>query len=153
MSLVVAKGSVVRRGAGKLRLAGDMEIEGKSHGVFEFDSPPGCDIPSHVHRNDDEIHYLVEGSAVYTIGEETFEADAGSLIYLPKQVPHALQFGERGGRWLWLTTVENEGLLDEPIAIPVDEPDARRRAMEIPEELLVATFAKYGMDFLPPDEG
>lgn len=153
MSLVLATGSVVRRGEGRLRWGSDQYIEGKGHGVLEFQSPPGCVIPPHVHRHDDELHYVLEGSGTYTVGDQTLEAEAGSLIFLPKQVVHSLAFGAEGARWLWITKVENEGLLDEPMAIPVTEPDAQQRALEIPEELVVATFAKYGMDFLLPEEG
>lgn len=152
-ALAVSGGLVVKRGDGKLVWATDMRVERKGHGVFEFESPPGSGIPPHIHRIDDELHYLLDGTASYTVGEETLEAGPGSLIFLPKQVPHALEFGDSGGRWLWLTRIENEGLFDEPIVIAASEPNAQRRALEVPEELIVATFAKYGMDFLPPDEG
>jgi quercetin dioxygenase-like cupin family protein len=154
MSLSVATGSVVNRGEGKQVWAFDMRIERKGHGVFEFESPFGCEIAPHVHREDDELHYLIDGSAVYTVGDQTLEAGPGSLIFLPRQVPHSLTFhGENGSRWLWVTRQENEGLFDEPIVIPVTEPDAKRRALEVPEDLVVSTFAKYGMDFLMPEEG
>jgi len=151
--LAVSGGLVVKRGAGKLVWATDMRVERKGHGVFEFESPAGSEIPLHIHRVDDELHYLLEGSATYTVGDEALAAGPGSLIFLPKQVPHSLEFGEAGGRWLWVTRIENEGLFDEPIVIDASEPDAQRRALEVPEELVVATFAKYGMDFLAPDEG
>lgn len=148
----VSGGLVVERGDGKLVWATDMLVERKGHGVFELESPPGSEIPRHVHRLDDELRYQIEGAATYVVGSETLEARPGSLIYLPKQVPHALAFGSSGGRWLWTSRIENEGLFDEPIVIAAGEPDAQRRALEVPEELIAATFAKYGMDFLAPDE-
>ncbi|MGH2668262.1 MAG: cupin domain-containing protein, partial [bacterium] len=92
MSITIARGAVVRREEGKLVWAGDMRAERKTHGVFEFESPSGCEIAPHVHRDDDELHYVIEGSAVYTLGDQTLEATAGSLIFLPKQVPHSLRF-------------------------------------------------------------
>ena len=151
MSVLVARGSVVRRAEGKQVWAADMKVERKTHGVFEFESPAGSEIALHVHRNDDELHYLIEGTAAYQVGDATLEAGPGSLIYLPVQVPHSLRFGESGGRWLWITREQNEGLFDEPIVIPVTEPDAQERALQVPEDLIVATFAKYGMDFLTPE--
>ncbi len=152
-ALAVSGGLVVKRGAGQLVWATDMRVERKGHGVFEFESPPGSEIPPHVHRIDDELHYLLEGDARYTVGNDILEAEAGSLIFLPRQVPHGLAFGDAGGRWLWMTRIENEGLFDEPIVIAASEPNAQRRALEVPEELIVATFAKYGMDFLVPEDG
>jgi quercetin dioxygenase-like cupin family protein len=151
MSLTMAQAAVVKRGDGKRVWAFDMQVEGKTHGVIEFDSPPGCHIAAHVHRDDDELHYLIEGSATYTFGGQTYEANTGSLIFLPKKVPHALTFGDKGGRWLWITRDSMEGLLDEPIVVPVAEPNAQQRALEVPEELVVETFAKYGMDFIAED--
>lgn len=151
MSVIVAKGSVVRRAAGKLVWATDMRVERKGHGVIEFESPPRSEIALHVHRADDELHYLIEGTASYRVGEDTFEAGPGSLVYLPARVPHSLEFGESGARWLWLTREENEGLFEEPIVVPVLERNARERALEVPEDLIIATFAKYGMDFLMPE--
>lgn len=151
MSVIVARGSVVRRTEGKQVWAADMRVERKGRGVFEFESPPGSEIALHVHRRDDELHYLIEGTAEYTIGADTLEAGPGSLVFLPAQVPHSLQFGESGGRWLWMAREENEGLFDEPIVIPVTERDAQQRALEVPEDLIIATFAKYGMDFLMPE--
>jgi quercetin dioxygenase-like cupin family protein len=151
MSLALAQAAVVKRGDGKRVWAFDMQVEGKTHGVIEFDSPPGCHIAPHVHRDDDELHYLIEGSATYTFGDKTYKATTGSLIFLPKKVPHALTFGDKGGRWLWITRESMEALLDEPIVVPVAELNAQARALEVPEDLVVETFARYGMDFIAED--
>ncbi|HJU81699.1 MAG TPA: cupin domain-containing protein [Acidimicrobiia bacterium] len=153
MSVIVVRGSVVRRAEGKQVWATNMRVERKGRGVFEFESPPGSEIALHVHKADDELHYLIEGTAAYRVGEDTLDAGPGSLIYLPARVPHSLQFGASGGRWLWITREDNEGLFDEPIVVPVSEPDAQQRALHVSEDLIIATFAKYGMDFLVAEGG
>lgn len=42
----------------------------------------------HVHPYD-EIFHIIEGRAEFTVGDETFEAVAGSLVIGPANVPHA----------------------------------------------------------------
>ncbi len=42
----------------------------------------------HVHPYD-EIFHILEGRAEFTVGDQKFEADAGSLVIGPANVPHA----------------------------------------------------------------
>lgn len=149
------EGRVVQRGEGKSYYFGhDHLIEVKAPVLWEFESSAASEIPPHVHREDDEIHYLIEGTATYTCGDKALEGRPGSVIFLPRQVPHSIVFGPEGGRWLWLARPALAGLPEE-VAVSVSEPDAKRRAGEIAEdeELIVTVFAKYGMDFLEAEEG
>lgn len=143
-------GRVVPRGEGALYVIPDSRIELKGSGVFEFETEPGCEIPPHIHRNDDELHYLLEGSAVYTIGERRLEAGAGSLILLPKEVVHSVTFGDDGGRWLWITDPVNEGIAKE-LATPADATTPLPNEEGWDWEKTFEVFARYGMDFLPGD--
>lgn len=156
------EGYVIKRGEGKEYYFGHEHLlelkapEGLAEVQellpFELASDAGAEIPPHIHRDDDELHYLLEGSATYTVGEQTLEAGPGSLVFLPKQVAHALTIGPSGARWLWLARPKMHGLADE-IAVPVTEPDAKKRAGDLAEneELVVEVFAKYGMDFVAPE--
>ena len=45
--------------------------------------------PLHVHHNDDEAWYVLEGVLRFRIGEETFEAGPGGAVIAPKGTPHA----------------------------------------------------------------
>jgi quercetin dioxygenase-like cupin family protein len=140
-------GEVVHRGEGSLYVIPDNRIELKGSGVFEFATEPGCVLPPHIHRKDDELHYLLEGSAEYTIGERTLKAGAGSLIFLPKQIVHSVTFGDAGGRWLWITDPINEGIAKE-LAIPAEETTPLPSEEEWDWERTFEVFSKYGMDFL-----
>ena len=42
----------------------------------------------HVHPYD-EVFHIIEGRARFTVGDNTFEAEAGSLVIGPANVPHA----------------------------------------------------------------
>ncbi|MGH2774737.1 MAG: cupin domain-containing protein [Actinomycetota bacterium] len=47
------------------------------------------DTPLHVHRNEDEIWYILEGDHVIRIGDEEFTAGPGAVVFGPRGVPHA----------------------------------------------------------------
>lgn len=42
----------------------------------------------HVHSREDEAAYVIEGVMTFRVGDETFEAGAGTLVWLPRGVPH-----------------------------------------------------------------
>lgn len=44
--------------------------------------------PRHVHTREDEAVYVVEGVLTIEVGDERFEAAAGSLVWLPRGLPH-----------------------------------------------------------------
>ena len=47
------------------------------------------DTPLHVHANEDELFYVIEGEHVFTVGEEEFPAGPGAVVFAPRQVAHA----------------------------------------------------------------
>lgn len=53
----------------------------------------------HVHYEHDEVIYILEGEVIATVGEKVHHLYASELVYLPKGVPHRLEFPTRA-RWL-----------------------------------------------------
>jgi mannose-6-phosphate isomerase-like protein (cupin superfamily) len=53
--------------------------------------PPGCAVPPHYHRELEEIYYVLSGSGVMTVGEETREVGAGDAVYVPRGARHTLK--------------------------------------------------------------
>jgi quercetin dioxygenase-like cupin family protein len=54
----------------------------------------------HVHDDQVESLYVLEGEAVLRLGDEELPAPAGSWAQIPPGVPHALGFPARGSRYL-----------------------------------------------------
>ncbi len=52
--------------------------------------------PLHIHHADDEAWYVLEGTLRFQIGDEEFEAGAGSAVIAPKGTPHAYGNARRG---------------------------------------------------------
>jgi quercetin dioxygenase-like cupin family protein len=60
-----------------------------AYSVVEIHSLPGDSTPMHVHQNEDEDIFILEGTARVARGDETFDAPAGATVALPRHVPHA----------------------------------------------------------------
>ena len=54
----------------------------------EFLWPQGGGSPLHVHHNEDEWFYVLEGELTLWIGGEVVVAPAGSFVYAAREVPH-----------------------------------------------------------------
>jgi quercetin dioxygenase-like cupin family protein len=68
--------------------------------VVEHRVAPGYAPPRHVHQGQDEIFYLVDGDFVIECGDQRWDAAPGSLVFLPRDVPHGFTVGDRPGRAL-----------------------------------------------------
>ena|SRR5687767_12430073 len=51
----------------------------------------GNEPPAHVHHNEDESYYILEGAIRFWIGNEIIDAKAGDFIHLPKGIPHKFE--------------------------------------------------------------
>jgi mannose-6-phosphate isomerase-like protein (cupin superfamily) len=63
--------------------------------VCEMTTLPGDGVPLHVHDRDEEFYYILEGAYEMQAGDERFTAETGSLVVIPRAVPH--QFRNAGG--------------------------------------------------------
>lgn len=73
---------------GKLVEFGDARVPPKTAG-------PGL----HVHTHEDEAQYIVSGVMSFLVGGRRFQAGAGELVWLPREVPHA--FANFGDEPVW----------------------------------------------------
>lgn len=81
------------------------EETGGAYSIVENVVPPHDGPPPHVHRNEDEIFYVVDGEFEIRCGERTFTAAKGALAVLPRNVPHSFRnVGATEGRMLTTIT-------------------------------------------------
>lgn len=50
--------------------------------------PPRWIAPLHLHRNDDEAWYVLEGTLCVRVGKNVVEARAGSAVFVPRGTVH-----------------------------------------------------------------
>ncbi|GGZ16535.1 cupin domain-containing protein [Streptomyces poonensis] len=54
--------------------------------------------PLHVHRNEDEALYVLDGELAVVCGEERWETGPGGFVHLPRAVPHGLKVVSESAR-------------------------------------------------------
>jgi mannose-6-phosphate isomerase-like protein (cupin superfamily) len=80
------------------------ETTGGAFSVIE-EVPPMVDTPLHVHANEDELFYVLEGEHVVRCGDEEHRLGPGGMIFLPRGIPHSQRRVVPGeGRQLVLTS-------------------------------------------------
>ncbi|MBK8555253.1 MAG: cupin domain-containing protein [Lewinellaceae bacterium] len=61
---------------------------GGQFSMFEAKGIPGMEPPPHVHTNEDETYYLLEGEMRFRVGAEEFIGKPGDFVFLPRNVRH-----------------------------------------------------------------
>jgi quercetin dioxygenase-like cupin family protein len=108
----------------------------------------GRRTPYHLHHHEDETFYILEGQATFFSGSQQIRGTPGSVIFLPRMIPHGFRT-DSPGRILILTT---PGGFDE-FVVEAGEP---AQTLEIPRpsqpdfKKLTTLAAKYGIDILGP---
>ena len=53
--------------------------------------------PLHIHPNQDEWFYIIDGEYLFQVGDDKYQMKAGDTIFLPRNVQHAfVQLTEKG---------------------------------------------------------
>jgi quercetin dioxygenase-like cupin family protein len=64
------------------------EHTGGAYGLVESWIPAGASPPLHVHHREDEAFFVLEGRVRFRAGDEEIVAEAGSFVFLPRDLPH-----------------------------------------------------------------
>lgn len=113
-------------------------------------------VPLHVHRNEDETWYVLDGEIEFIIGDEHRIGTAGAVVYIPRGTAHTFMVRSETARWFGIGT---PAILDQwffetgqPAASLTLPPPA-----DAPPDIgaLVASLQRYGTDTLgpPPNMG
>lgn len=132
------------------------DLTGGAFTLIEQVAPPGFAPPMHLHRDEDEAFYVLEGAATFTCGGTSWDAGPGTFVFLPRGVPHRFVVADGGPiRLLQLTTPAGferfAAEAGEPAATPTLPPPTQP---DVPR--LLALMAAYGYEPAapePPDAG
>lgn len=124
---------------------------GSTMSVMEFHAPEGHGSPLHVHRNEAEWWYVLDGELAVWADGTLIEAPTGAFVYGPADVPHTFSVVSAESRFLLGTVPAGfEGFLraaGEPAAARTLPPPA-----DAPPDpaVLAALAAEYGIEILGP---
>src|SRR5207302_6943489 len=144
---MAAQGIVVQPGEGlvssntpgrsyALKLLGG--ATGDSIMMFEETVPAGTKSTFHLHRDSDEVAYVLEGEITFMIGDEVTVGGPGAYAFMPRGVPHAWKSsGAETGKVLFLyTPAKAGGLLEE-------QHETRRSFAAMSEQELAAVLQRH----------
>jgi quercetin dioxygenase-like cupin family protein len=124
------------------------EQTGGTFSLIEDRLPAGRSTPYHLHHNEDETFYVLEGELTFFGDAGKIRGAAGSTVFLPRGLPHGFR-AETAAKLLILTTpagfdrfVAEAGEPAGSLTLPTPKPPDFAKLSEI--------AAKYGIDILGP---
>jgi quercetin dioxygenase-like cupin family protein len=123
-----------------------------TYALFEAIVPPGGGPPPHVHSQEEEGFYILEGEITFTVGEKRIVATAGMFANMPVGTPHSFK-NESNRPAKMLISVAPAGL--EQMFLEVGMPVAQGTTTALPPtkeeiEKLIAVAPKYGVEIKLP---
>ncbi len=85
------EGTVLIPGRALLRVSAEQTK--KAFEVIELAGPEGDGPPPHIHRDHQELFYVLQGTVEFTIGDAQIPAEAGSLVLVPSNTRHGFRLG------------------------------------------------------------
>ncbi|MBV8869520.1 MAG: cupin domain-containing protein [Acetobacteraceae bacterium] len=131
--------------------------------VVEAKTRPGNEPPPHINEWEDEVIYVLEGSAEFYCGTERFVVGAGDYLFIPQGVPHAMRFLAPSVRLIGALSAAGEhSVASDRYFLAISEPAT---SLDLPAAGAAETYAtmadpahavrlaaEHGVRFLSPEE-
>jgi mannose-6-phosphate isomerase-like protein (cupin superfamily) len=124
----------------RLWLRASAAATGGVYSLFEGSWDPGGFGPlPHIHRNEDEAFYVLDGIFDVHVGDRIYRSEAGSFILAPRGHSHWFEnVGDRPGRLAFIHTPSIEGYFFEL--------EELARSTPADPQKIRALMNKWGMD-------
>jgi quercetin dioxygenase-like cupin family protein len=73
-------------------------------GIVEVVISPSDEPPLHVHKNEDEWFYMLDGEVTFHVGGENHNGRAGAFVLFPRGIPHTFTVESPTARFLVMNT-------------------------------------------------
>ncbi|HSI67850.1 MAG TPA: quercetin 2,3-dioxygenase [Planococcus sp. (in: firmicutes)] len=124
------------------------EQTGGQFSILEEIDPPDFVAPVHIHHNEDEYFYLLEGEVTFSIGEKTISAKPGTFVFAPRDIVHSYKVeGTDPARILSMLTPAGLEKLFIKYSVPTTEYKLPPDDVESDVDMLFAEAADYGIEF------
>jgi quercetin dioxygenase-like cupin family protein len=129
-----------------------VKSSGDPEGFFCADHPvpPGYAVPLHVHEDEDEAFYLLEGELTLITRDGERKAGPGSYVHLPRGAPHG--FVNASGAPARMLVIASPGGRLEGLFRGLDAAASQAAALNVPLALeqVGGICATHGVRMLPP---
>ena len=133
-------------------LAAGPETDG-DYFVMEGSVPPDAGPPPHIHHEEVETFYVVEGQLEIMLGDKMHKATAGDFVHVSKGTPHAFFNRSQAPAKIVITFVPGgmEKFFEEAFDHATDRHATPPPITEEFIQHLLGTAARYdNLEFLPP---
>jgi quercetin dioxygenase-like cupin family protein len=127
------------------------ESTGGAFSLVHTIAPAGLATPLHVHYNEDEAFYVLEGAATFFFDGQKTVVESGGYIFLPRGIPHGVRINGSTPATMLIMAMPGNGFVGmmqemgervkERILPPPTVPDMER---------LIKVCNKYGIEVLGP---
>lgn len=124
------------------------EQTGGKYALLRVTERRGLEPPPHTHTREDETFLVLDGEIDYTVGDKTFSAKSGSVMFLPRNIQHSFKIQTETAETMMLLTpggFENYFLEMSEEAKSLELPPMPEGSPDV--QKLVATASKYGIIF------
>ena len=123
---------------------------GNAFSQIEVDDPRGGGTPLHVHHDEDETFYILEGELTFLVGDKRIDVAAGDFLFAPRDIPHA--YVVRSERSRLLSTISPAGIeqLFVSLGVPVTSAEPPTDTVMPPMPEMARLFAAHGAEILGP---
>jgi mannose-6-phosphate isomerase-like protein (cupin superfamily) len=119
--------------------------------VMEQWGPKGVGSPLHVHHNEDEWFYILEGEVTFWVAGKVIVARAGSFMFGPRDIPHTFMISSDEARFLIVAEPGGFDKFMRELSQPALSRTYPPPATDPPDmEKILATAARYGIEILGP---
>ena len=135
-----------------IRVAASAGQDGLS--VLEHRMPYGSSAPLHLHRTEDELFHILEGEYRIKVADQEQRVGPGSVLLVPKGVPHTYRVeSAQGGRCLTITVRGDFERFVRAISRPAERaelPPPAGPPSDAAIQMLKTTAAKFGIEIIGP---
>jgi len=119
--------------------------------VIEHLGTQGLGSPLHVHHNEDEWFYVLEGELTIWVAGKTVAAGSGAFVFGPRDVPHTFVVSSAQARFLLVTEPGDFVGFVRALAEPAAAPEIPPAPSAPPDmEPVLRAAAEYGLEILGP---
>jgi len=125
------------------------ELTGDQFSMIDERAKKGEAVPLHVHREDPESFYVLEGEIVFFIdGKPGVRAGAGTFAHIPGGITHGFKVVSDTARYLILTTPRH-GEFYRAISHP-SQTGGQPATEPVGEAQIMEACEKYGVELIGP---
>jgi quercetin dioxygenase-like cupin family protein len=135
---------------GRITVKAGPDETGNAFSQFEVNDPRGSAPPLHVHHNDDEAFYVLDGEVTVFVGGERIDLGAGDYCFAPRGIRHTWIVRSKRARMLVTISPSGTEQLFVSLGVPVTGSEPPTQPVMPPMPEVARLFGAQGVEILGP---